>query len=801
MKRLAIMLLCASIPFTALSQPQLSSERGFNDGWTFWSEKDAKSEVVDLPHDAMLHEQRDPELPDGEASAYFPGGFYHYEKVLDVPKSWLKRHVSLNFGGVYRRAKVFVNGEEAGSCDNGFIPFQICLDGFLRSGENTIRVDVDNSSMPNCRWYSGAGIYRDVNLSVQEKDHIEDVRISTVSIHPAKVLVRTRHTGGKVKVRICHDGRTVASAKGDSLEISVPDAELWTAETPSLYTAEVTLKKGWKKLERQEVEFGIRQITYGPDGLKINGKDLLLKGGAIHSDNGILGACEYDDAAFRRISILKSYGFNAIRSAHNTASESVLKACDRLGMYVMDELFDGWFLPKNEHDYSEDFMENYRSDAAAVVEKDFNHPSVLMYSIGNEISEPVLPGGMEVAHTLIDELNRLDPWRIVTGGINITILSGTAKGSGLYYKDESAPKNETAEKYQALNLKAMSSQEFNELMLKLNNLVYSQVLTEFADSVSTPIMDALDIAGYNYGNLRYPIEGEKHPGRVIVGSETFPQDVVKNWRDSQRLPYLVGDFLWSAWDYIGEAGVGAWAYGGGEVALSKPYPWLLADVGVLDILGNPTGEALLVKALWNEGTMDPLIAVRPVREDVPVKSAWRGTNSIPSWGWRGQDGITATVEVYSNAPSVELFLSGRSLGRKTVEDYVAVWEVPYESGTLEAVAFYPEGERRSTLSSAVGHLKIDAEIEPHGKLVYLPVSLVGENGSLESNSDIPVSIEVSGGRLLGFGSARPFSEESFLGNTATTYYGKAQAVVERGNGPLSVKISAPGLESLILESN
>jgi hypothetical protein len=380
------------------------------------------------------------------------------------------------------------------------------------------------------------------------------------------------------------------------------------------------------------------------------------------------------------------------------------------------------------------------------------------------------------------------------------ILSGTAKGSGLYYKDESAPKNETAEKYQAVNLKAMSSQEFNELMLKLNKLIYNQVLTDFADSVCTPILDALDIAGYNYGNLRYSIEGEKHPGRVIVGSETFPQDVVKNWRDSQRLPYLVGDFLWSAWDYIGEAGIGAWAYGGGEIALSKPYPWLLADIGILDILGNPTGEALLVKALWNEGPMDPLIAVRPVREDIPAKSSWRGTNSIPSWGWKGQDGITATVEVYSNAPSVELLLNGKSLGKRAVEDYTAVWEVPYESGTLEAVAIYPEGERRSFLSSAEGTLKLDARIDPHGKLIYIPISLIGENGALESHSDIPVSIEVTGGRLLGFGSANPVSEESFLSATATTYYGKAQAVVERGKGPLNIKISAPGLAPIVLES-
>lgn len=790
------------IPFLSafLSLLTMAEERNFNEAWTFWSEKDPRPVTVNLPHDAMLHEQRDPHLPAGDASAYYPGGFYHYEKVLEVPASWLDKHISLQFGGVYRRSKVYVNGQEAGGCRNGFIPFQVCLDGLLHEGTNIIRVDADNTQMPNCRWYSGAGIYRDVTLSIQERTYIDDVRVSTIGIEPAKILVRTRHHGGKVAVRIIRNGRLVTSAAGDSLELTIPDADLWTAETPALYSAEVSLKKWGRTVEKREVRFGIRQISFGPDGLKINGAPLLLKGGAIHSDNGILGACDYEDAAFRRIAILKSYGFNAVRSAHNPASESILRACDSLGMYVMDELFDGWFLPKNEHDYSEDFMANYRSDAAAVVDKDFNHPSVLMYSIGNEISEPVLPGGMEVARTLIDDLHRLDPGRIVTGGINIMILSGTAKGSGLYYKDENAAESETSKQYQNLDIAAMTSQQFNELMQKLNKLVYGQILTDFADSVSTPILDALDIAGYNYGNLRYAQEGEKHPGRLIVGSETFPQDVVKNWRDTRRLPYLTGDFLWAAWDYIGEAGIGTWAYGNGDIAFSKPYPWKLADIGVLDILGNPTGEAFLVKTLWSDGPQDPLIAVRPVREDIPVKSSWRGTNSIPSWGWKGQEGIPATVEVYSNAPRVELFLNGKTLGAQSMEDYTALWEVPYERGTLEALAIYPEGVRRSTLSSADGPLKLDARLETQGNLVYVTIAITGENGALESNADLPVSIAVTGGRLLGFGSARPETEEGFLENTVTTYYGKAQAVIEKGEGVLQVTISAPGLETTALNS-
>lgn len=790
-KLLAIISITFSMPLWAL-------EIDFNEGWTFWSDMNSERTPVVLPHDAMLYEQRCPNLQDGDASAYYPGGFYHYEKVLEAPRDWLNKHITLNFGGVYRRAKVYVNGQEAGGRMNGFLPLRVCLDGFLHDGGNIIRVDADNTAVPNCRWYSGAGIYRDVTLSVQEKTRIEDVKITTVGIRPARILVKTRHNGGMVDVKIRHNGHTVVSSRGDSLEITIPDADLWTAETPSLYTAVITLKKGWRTLERKEVEFGIRQITYGPDGLKINGEPLLLRGGAIHSDNGILGACDYEDAALRRIAILKSYEFNAIRSAHNPASESILKACDRLGMYVMDELFDGWFLPKNEHDYSENFMENYRSDAAAVVDKDFNHPCVLMYSIGNEISEPALPGGMEVARNLINDLHRLDPGRIVTGGINIIILSGTAKGSGLYYKDENAKENETVKQYRELNVSAMTSQQFNELMQKLNNLVYGQALTDFADSVSTPILDALDIAGYNYANLRYASEGEKHPGRIIVGSETFPQDVVANWRDCTKLPYLVGDFLWSSWDYLGEAGVGAWAYGGAELGFKKPYPWKLADIGVLDILGNPTGEAFLVKVLYSEESEAPLIAVRPVRKDVPVKSSWRGTNSIPSWGWRGMDGTLTTVEVYCNAPEVELFLNGKSLGVKPLEDYIAIWEVPYESGTLEAVAVFPEGKRNALLSSATGRMRLDARIERHGKLLYVPIALVGENGALESNSDLSVEIKVTGGRLLGFGSARPSSEESFLGTVATTYYGKALAIVEDIQEPLSIELSAPGLETVVL---
>ena len=741
------------------------------EGWAFWSDRHAEKQVVNLPHDAMLQAGRSVDAPSGSAGAFFLGDTYHYEKTLQVPKKWLSKHVSIHFDGVYKHAKVLVNGQEAGGAAYGYIPFEVNLDGLLKAGDNLIRVDVENLDQPDSRWYSGAGIYRQVTLKVQEKEYIESVRIKTVSTSPAMVDVNVVHNGKNVVVDILDGDSVVATLKEARGQVTLPSARLWSAEHPHLYTARVRLMKGKKVAEEQHHRFGIRTVEWSTKGFFVNGENVLLRGGCLHHDNGILGAAEYEGAAYRRIALLKKYGFNAIRSSHNPASEAILKACDELGMYVMDELWDMWFFHKSKYDYASDFRENYKADIASLVKRDYNHPSVVMYSIGNEVSEPVLEGGMDVAQSIIDELHRLDDSRAVTGGINLMILSRSAAGNGIYDGNGGGGSSFQTE--------GMTSQAYNNLVAMVGaSMSGKTLLRPQVDSVTTPILDVLDIAGYNYGRGRYEVEGKQHPDRIVVGSETMPYNIAKNWEMVKKLPYLVGDFMWTAWDYLGEAGIGAWTFEADGMGFNKPYPWLLADTGALDILGNPNGEAFLAKATWEETPGNPYICVRPIQDGDLIKASWRGTNSIPSWSWYGCEGKPATVEVFTGADEVELSLNGVAVARKTVKDRTASFELPYEPGTLEAVAYMMGKEcGRSSLTSATGEVQVKTSQSTWGDLVYVDVALVGDNGEVWTNRDRKLKIEVSGGKLLGFGSAKPRTESSFLGGEYETWRGRAQAVI------------------------
>ena len=771
----------------------------FSAGWSFWSDTAPEPKTVTLPHDAMLTENRRSDAPSGFGSAYFETSCYHYEKQLEVPAEWLGKHVVLHFGGVYRNATVSVNGVEAGKHAYGFTPFDVCLDGLLIKGSNIIRVDVDNSEAPNIRWYSGAGIYRPVKLIVKEKNHIEEVQIATLSVNPARISVVTRHNGDVVRVKILDGKRLVANAEGNDAELEIPHAKLWNAEYPHMYTARVETLSSGKVTDTEEIEFGIRTIEWDSDGFHVNGKTVLLAGAGIHHDNGILGAAEYEDAAFRRVQKLKEMGFNAIRSAHNPISEEMLKACDRLGMYVMDELYDGWFSSKMKYDYHADFPNHYREDLEAMVRKDWNHPSVVMYSIGNELTEPALPGGMQVASQMIDRIHELDPSRPVTCGINLSILSDA-------YRNQDKPEQSAAtmELLIQMLMKPMdpgiSSLDFNEANAQNNAAGNEALKSAEVDSFVSPFLDMLDIAGYNYGEPRYALDREVHPDRVIVGSETMITNLHRNWELVKTLPNVIGDFIWTGWDYIGETGAGAWRYGVSS-RFAQPYPWLLGNFGAIDILGNPEGEAFLAKTVYSDEPMEPYICVRPVREDIPFRSSWRRTNSIPSWSWKGCEGIMATVEVITNAPEAELIANGKSLGIKETEGDIATFELPYEPGTLEAYAIYENERTYARMESASGALQLQLKAETShynpGELIYVNVDIVGENGVTESMADEVLTCTVEGGDLLGFGSACPTPDGYyFRDGRYPSHYGKAQAIIRAPQkGIVKVIVSGETLDS------
>lgn len=771
----------------------------FNTGWVFRKGEEAAVPVT-LPHDAMLGETRVPGGAGGTGGAFFPGGFYTYEKTFDVPADWAEKTVGFAFDGVYRNARVKLNGVEAADHAYGYTPFTVCADGLLKYGEsNTLTVEVDNSQLPNSRWYSGSGIYRPVHLLIADKTHIlwQGVRITTLSIDPARILVETKATAGEVSVEILDGDAVVAAGKGGAVEIAVPDAKLWSDESPALYTCRVTLTAEGQIVDAAEETFGIRTIEWSEKGLFVNGKETLLRGGCIHHDNGVLGAAAFEKSEFRKVRMLKAAGFNALRSAHNPASTALVRACDFYGVYLMDEGWDMWYNHKNPHDYASQFMDHYVEDLEAMVARDYNHPSVLMYSIGNEVSEPANDRGVGLARDLVFRLHELDDTRPVTAGLNLSIVYGASKGNFIWNPDQGGRSEESEQQSNGSATMNMTSTMFNMITSKVGTGMNKAANSKAADRATSPVLDVLDIAGYNYASGRYPLEKTAHPHRVVVGSETFPQDIWKNWQMVKEYPYLIGDFMWTAWDYLGEAGIGAWSYTPDGRAFDKPYPWLLADAGAMDILGDPTGELFLAQAAW--GLLEaPAISVRPVNHpgEVPSQAVWRGTNSIPTWSWQNCEGNAATVEVYGDGSTAQLLLNGKSIGKKNLRQGVATFKTKYAPGILTAVIFDADGKElgRSELRSSVGKPRIRLTPEENsvrpGEIVYVPVTLVGGNGILECNSDRALTATVTGGTLLGFGSANPRTEDQYTTGACSTYYGRAMAVVLAGDdGEIALTVS------------
>lgn len=760
----------------------------FNKGWKF-RYKDGKWQDVILPHDAQLQEQRDPSSPGGGGHAFFPGNIYEYEKEIEIPADWENKHVEILFEGVYRNATVFINDKQVASHKYGYTDFNVVLDDVVEYGAvNKLRVVADNSELPNSRWYTGGGIYRPVTLLVGEKNHIDwqGVRITTIDINPARINVQTIVTGDarEIAVEIYDGDILIAAGNGLDVDLEISDAKLWSEDKPYLYTCKVVLKNDGIETDVVEEKFGIRSITWGNKGLFVNGKETLLRGGCVHHDNGIIGAASFAESEYRRIRILKENGYNAIRVSHNPACTAMIEACDELGMYVMDETFDMWYLRKTKYDYGRDFKECWEDDVRAMVERDYNHPSVIMYSIGNEVSEPGKTDGVEQGKKIINLIKSIDESRIVTGGMNLMIMTNFAKGKGQYDNvDDDANKSNQKEE-EAKN----GSLLFNTIASFVGTGMNKAANSKKADEITTPMLDELDVAGYNYANGRYPLEKDAHPDRVLVGSETFPFEIGKNWGMVKKFPYLIGDFMWTSWDYLGETGIGAWSYTGG-MPFNRPYPWILANVGTIDILGNGDGSLEYAKVVWGIRNT-PVIAVRPVNHPgVRIsKSVWRGTNGMETWSWKNCQGNKAEVEVFADADAVELIVNNRSLGKKKIKDYKTMFKTKYEPGLIEAVSYDAGGNiiARSQLKSAeeVNSCQIIPEKETVSseEIVYVNIQIADETGLVEANDDRELEVSVEGGELLGFGSANPCHKYQYHTGVFSTYYGRAQLVARAGDG-------------------
>lgn len=758
----------------------------FNDNWIFKKHGAISGRAVTLPHDAMLEEKRTADCPNGKNSGYFPGGEYCYEKKFNLDKNDVDKEVSLFFEAVYRNAIIKVNGSIAKEHKYGFTEFSVYITPYIREGENVVQVDVDNSLEPNCRWYSGSGIYRSVWLEIKEKIHPTYLKVITKSFNPAVIEVQTDATYVTI---IDADGNEVVSGK--SGEFTIENANLWSAETPYMYKAIATLEG-----ETIETNFGIRMLEWSAKtGLLVNGKEVLLRGGCIHHDNGMLGACTYYDAEERRIRKLKQAGFNAIRSAHNPAPRAMLDACDKLGMYVMDESFDGWYIPKTYHDYARVFDAEWRNDITAMVEKDFNHPSVIMYSVGNEVSETAQQKGVETCKELAEFTRSLDSTRPVTAGINVLLNVYSSMGIGVY-KQKGEYKAEPIATKKKYKEKKTGSAFFNAMAQKLGALMFFMSKGKKGDKATKGAAEKLDIIGLNYAASRYEPDTKKYPDRMMVGSETMVSDLPYNWEQVKKHKAVVGDFVWSAWDYLGEACIGDWTYHS-----YKGLP-LLAGQGMIDITGKPLASMYFMQVVWGM-RKEPFIGVRPVNHanEKPTTGAWQFTNCIDSWNWQPYDGKKAVVEVYSQGYRIKLLLNGEVVGSKKLKKYKALFKVRYREGTLTAIAYDKNGKElaRHSLSSGKG---VGLKTVPEkamlkagsDDLCYLPIEFCDNSGNIVPYIEKKITITTDNLTLLGMGSSLCKTNELYSDNVHTSHRGRVVAVLKASNikGTGKAYISAVG---------
>lgn len=765
-------------------------------GWTCRHLGDtAPGKTVTLPHDAMLAEPRTALSAGGTNTGWYEGYDYEYRRTLTVPENELADTHILEFEGVYHNAEVWLNGQKAAFRPYGYTNFYVDCAPYLHAGENELRVIARNADQPNSRWYSGAGIYRPVQLWTARGARIalNGVKIRTLSLDPAVVEVRVKTTAPGT-VRLTVDDLPVMQQESDGeavFTLTLDNARLWTPETPNLYTCRVNFAD-----DVVTETFGVRKVEWGTDGFLLNGKRYIIQGACIHHDNGLLGAVCDPDAVARKVRLLKENGYNAIRSAHNPCSKALLAECDRQGMLVMDEYIDHWYIHKTEHDYVDYFNDWWHQDLIDMVEKDYNHPCVVLYSTGNEVSETAQKRGIALTKEMTDFLHELDDSRPVTCGVNIFFNFLSSIGFGVYSDEKAKKEAERAEKAKqrgekTSKKKAVGSQFFNNLAGLLGDEFMKRGATLHGCDVKTRDAFAnMDIAGYNYGIYRYKHDLKKYPQRLILGSETFCNDAYKFRELAKQEPRLVGDFVWAGMDYLGEVMVGSWEYADYAETFDGGLGWVSAGSGRIDLTGKPLGEALYTRVAL-EADNGPYIAVCPVNHtgDRHSPSAWKMTNAMPSWSWTGCEGRKANVEVYARAARVELVLNGHTVGSKTLKnDCLARFSIPYESGTLEAVSFDAAAHEigRCKLQSAGGttRLTLDAE-EPAAKLghlCYVRLRYTDENGITKPLARGNIQVQVRGGTLVGLGSACPFNKHSYLDNETDTYYGEALAIVRMGDG-------------------
>ena len=792
----------------------------WNSGWKFWSDKDAFSLVwsipenardVDLPHDAMIENPANPNSPNSGNSGFRDGGNYTYVKHLELKPEDLGKKYILKFEGVYCHALVYVNEQKAGGEANGYASFYVNLTPYLRAGRNEIRVLVRNVGMCNSRWYSGSGIYRDVYLLTSGATYLEPdcVRVSTESADSDYAVLNVKTTiineslradsytlltairgsdGGEAGCEKTSFFLPAGEAKTLSQRILVKKPALWSEQSPALYCVESSLCRGDETIDSACDRFGIRTLSLdAARGLRVNGEEVKLRGACVHHDSGVLGAATYEEAQRRQVRLLKEAGFNALRISHHPAAPALLRACDELGVFVMDEFSDMWQRGKCDLDYALDFDQWWENDVRLMIRKDFNHPSVVLYSVGNEIPEIGSDAGSETCAKIAGLMRRLDPTRFTTAGINGVFAAGDQMGRILA---------DLSRDMQAAGEIEGNVNDFMTVMdTKMDQIVVHEAISERLEKACA----SLDVAGYNYMTARYVPDTKAYPNRVMVGSETYPPEIARNWALVKTMHNVIGDFTWTGWDYIGEAGVGVPAYQFGEGGFGAQFPCQLAYCGDLDLTGFRRPLSYYREIVFGL-RKQPYIAVQDPAHygQTLIKTPWVMSDTLGSWDWPGFEGKSTVVEIYAPGDEAELFVNGKSLGRQPLEGFRALFDTVYEPGELRAVC-YEKGQALAEYRLASPGKKCGIQLCSEGRgeeLVYVNALLCDEKGNTVTSADEELSAAVEGAVLLGFGSGNPKPDRNFNEGVARTWKGRAQLVLKPcGAGEITLRVSGESGQS------
>ena len=742
-------------------------------------------EIVDLPHDFMIGTERTPDSRTEGAGGYFQGGIGTYERTFILNEAQKKKNFLLLIEGSYGNTEVWINGNLAKIHHYGYTEFYVDLTKWLKyDEENKLKIVVENNCLPNSRWYSGSGLYRHVYLleggeiylgpwSVYVKTpDLETIQVEAAFTNVGKdteAIAEVNILDQENKV-VASESRRLTFGKGETFcnfTFSLQGLTVWDLENPYLYRAKISLAD---TDECKEVSFGVRTIDFVREkGFLLNGKTVKLKGGCIHHDNGVAGSRAYTAMEERKVRLLKESGYNAIRTSHNPMSTALLDVCDRLGILVMDEAFDQWRAKKNYGDYHLYFEDYWKDDLCSMIMRDRNHPSVIMYSIGNEIVErDGSSNGVQISHDLCEYARSIDETRPITNGVCMVYpdvgefggIMANIFGSGDAVDFDSIP------------------DEVKKILRQ------SDYVTEHWAEITADFARDLDVVGYNYLDDRYEKDGKDFPDRLIVGTESYPRMMKQVWDRAMAHPYVLGDFTWTAFDYLGESGIGH-AFYDQTGGLFCEYPWHVGNCGDYDICGFIRPQGRFRRLLWGTEKAPVITVLKPwhmgKKESI---STWGWADVVESYSWPGYEGKEIRLDIYSDAEEIEITVNGKVLNKLTVpESCIVQTNIIYEPGVIE-VTNYRNGiaSESSTLRTTgdVAALKLTAEQTDADDVSIVVVEAVDEEGNRVPYDCSKVTAKTSEGLLLvGFGTGDPVTEENFTTDTCTLYEGRALMVLRK----------------------